>query len=144
VPLVSRSAASLDGSRLRRRRRSGDDALLGLVWTTGATGDGKIAGMLERRAEAYARVEQEFQQERAAALGRIAGTLERLLARLETLRQRAEAVNGPAREAVIAEHAEVRAQALTYRWYLEVQRESVGLRRHDTLDAIYPVPPALR
>jgi hypothetical protein len=100
--------------------------------------------MLERRAEAYARVEQEFQQERAAALGRIAGTLEPLLARLETLRQRAEGVNGPARDAVIAEHAEVRTQALTYRWYLEVQRESVGLRRHDTLDAIYPVPPALR
>ena|SRR5436190_20412682 len=100
--------------------------------------------MLERRAEAYARVEQEFQQERAAALGRIAGTLERLLARLEMLRQRAERVNGPARDAVIAEHAEVRTQALTSRWYLEVQRESVGLRRHDTLDAIYPIPPALR
>ena len=66
--------------------------------------------MLERRAEALGKVEQEFQQERAAALGRIAGTLEPLLARLETLRQRAEAVNGPARDAVIAEHAEVRAR----------------------------------
>jgi len=100
--------------------------------------------MLEQRAEAFGKVEQEIQQERAAALGRIARTLESLLARLEMLRQRAQAESGPAREAAIAEHGEVRRRALTYRWYLEVQRESVGLRRHDLLDEIYPVPPPLR
>ena|SRR5436190_10608248 len=100
--------------------------------------------MLEQRAEALAKVEQEFQQERAAALGRIARTLESLLGRLEMLRARADTVSGAAREAAIAEHAEVRAQATTYRWYLEVQRESVGLRRHETLDEIYPVPSPLR
>jgi hypothetical protein len=100
--------------------------------------------MLERRAEAFGKVEQELQQERAAALGRIARTLESLLVRLETLRLRAEAVPGHERAAVIAEHAEVRARATTYRWYLEVQRESVGLRRHETLDDIYRLPPPLR
>jgi len=100
--------------------------------------------MLERRAEALGKVEQEFQQERAAALGRIARTLESLLVRLETLRQRAEAVAGDERAVLVAEHADVRARATTYRWYLEVQRESVGLRRHDALDEIYPVPPILR
>ena len=100
--------------------------------------------MLEQRAEALGKVERELQQERAAALGRIARTLESLLVRLETLRLRAEAVTGPERAAVIAEHAEVRGRATTYRWYLEVQRESVGLRRHDALDEIYRLPPPLR
>ena len=100
--------------------------------------------MLEQRAEAVGKLEQEIQQERAAALGRIARTLEALLGRLEMIRQRADTVSGPVRETVVAEHAEVRAQATTYRWYLEVQREAVGLRRHDTLDDIYPIPPPLR
>jgi hypothetical protein len=100
--------------------------------------------MLEQRAEAFGKVEQEFQQERAASLGRIARTLESLLVRLETLRERAETAAGPDREALVAEHAEVRARATTYRWYLEVQRESIGLRRHDTLDEVYRLPPALR
>jgi len=89
-------------------------------------------------------VEQELQQERAAALGRIARTLEGLIARLELLRAKASTASGPERSAIAEEHAEVRGRAMTYRWYLEVQRESVGLRRHDTLDELYPVPPPLR
>ena len=100
--------------------------------------------MLEQRAAALGKVEQELQQERAAALGRIARTLESLLARLETLRVQAEMVAAPERAAVVAEHAEVRARAITSRWYLEVQRESIGLRRHEALDGIYPLPPILR
>ena len=100
--------------------------------------------MLEQRGEALGKMEQELRQERAAALGRIARTLESLLVRLETLRQGAEAVTGPDRAAIVAEHAEVRARATTYRWYLEVQREAVGLRRHDRLDDFYRLPPPLR
>jgi hypothetical protein len=34
----------------------------------------------------------------------------------------------------------LRAQALKYRWYLEVQRESIGIRNHAMLDEMYPVP----
>ena len=64
--------------------------------------------MLPQRAEALGKVEQEIQQERAAALGRIARTLESLLARLEMLRHRAQAASGADREAAIAEHGEVR------------------------------------
>jgi len=100
--------------------------------------------MLEQRAAALGKVEQEFQQERAAALGRIARTLESLLVRLETLRQRAERADGNERAALVAEHADVRARAVTSRWYLEVQRESVGLRGHHLIDEMYPLPPALR
>jgi len=99
--------------------------------------------MLEQRAKALGKVEQEIQQERAAALGRIARTLESLLGRLDTLETRAASATGDLRAAVVAEHAEVRARARTYRWYLEVQREAVGLRRHDLLDQLYPVPPPL-
>jgi hypothetical protein len=100
--------------------------------------------VLEQRGEALGKMEQELRQERAAALGRIARTLESLLVRLETLRQGAEAVTGPDRAAIVAEHTEVHARATTYRWYLEVQREAVGLRRHDTLDDFYRLPPPLR
>ena len=99
--------------------------------------------MLAQRAEALGKMEQELQQERAAALGRIARTLESLLVRLETLRQGAEAVTGPDRAAIVAEHAEVRARATTYRWYLEVQREALGLLRHDQLDEFYVIPPPI-
>jgi hypothetical protein len=37
-------------------------------------------------------------------------------------------------------HAELRERARRYRWYLEVQRESVGLTRHEALDELYPIP----
>jgi hypothetical protein len=36
----------------------------------------------------------------------------------------------------------LRREALRYRWYLEVQRESVGLRHHHCLDEFYRIPPA--
>jgi len=30
-----------------------------------------------------------------------------------------------------------------YRWYLEVQREAMGLRHHHRLDEFYRIPPDL-
>jgi hypothetical protein len=30
---------------------------------------------------------------------------------------------------------------MKYRWYLEVQREAIGLRQHQHLDEFYPIPP---
>jgi hypothetical protein len=33
-----------------------------------------------------------------------------------------------------------RVLAVTYRWYLEVQREALGLRQHHRLDEFYPIP----
>ena len=36
---------------------------------------------------------------------------------------------------------DLRARALKYRWYLEVQREALGIRRHEALDEFYKVPP---
>ena len=95
-----------------------------------------------RAAGALSRVQDEITAEKAAALARIAGTLEALLADLRRLEaEAAEAADGGAKAA--ARHRELRDRALRYRWYLEVQREAVGLTRHDALDELYPVPQPL-
>ena len=91
--------------------------------------------------QSFGKVEQEIQQERAAALGRIGGTLQELIERLGRLRERHADADGVEREHIVREYADVRDRARLYRWYLEVQREAVGLRRHECLDAFYPVPP---
>ena len=36
-----------------------------------------------------------------------------------------------------------RAEALRHRWYLEVQREALGIRNHRRLDEFYPMPAPL-
>ena len=95
-------------------------------------------------AERQGRIELELMEERAAALRRISETLESLIEQLQALRGRIGDVHWSSPAPEVTEYREVRRRAVRYRWYLEVQRESVGLRRHDTLDAIYPVPPALR
>jgi hypothetical protein len=98
---------------------------------------------MERTAESLARTENELRAEKAAALARIAGTLEGLLAELQ---RRRDALPGlPADErprAADAYHA-LREQARLYRWYLVVQRESLGLFGHDDVDRHYPLPESL-
>jgi hypothetical protein len=88
-----------------------------------------------------ARLEQELHAERAAALVRIANTLERLIARLHDVRAALADTTAAGDRAVLedAYHA-TRREALLYRWYLEVQRDAVGLTRHAVLDELYPVP----
>jgi hypothetical protein len=70
---------------------------------------------------------RELNEERAAALLRISRKLESLIEQLH-------ATTDP--DAFRA----LRADALRYRWYLEVQREALGLRRHERLDEFYPIP----
>lgn len=48
------------------------------------------------------------------------------------------------RRRLLAESAEARRQAEQWRWYLCVQREAIGLRRHDDVDATFPIPPIIR
>jgi hypothetical protein len=93
--------------------------------------------------ESFGRVERELQQERAAALARIAGRLGELVARLAEVRARWAEVPGEDRPALLASYHRVREEARLYRWYLEVQREALGLRRHDGLDELYPIPDRL-
>jgi hypothetical protein len=96
-------------------------------------------------AAGLAQTERELAAERAAALARIAGTLEDLLLRLDALRVTLEAgaVRPARRDALREEYGRLREQARLYRWYLRVQREAVGFFRHDGLDERYPIPDSL-
>jgi hypothetical protein len=82
-------------------------------------------------------------EDRAAALGRIGGTLQNLLDTLNALRGQLPRLTGEERAAAVARYASLLDRAKTYRWYLEVQREAVGLTRHDLIDELYPLPPAI-
>ena len=90
--------------------------------------------------DSFARVERELQSERAAALARIAGRLAELVARLAEMRARQVSAPGPWPKEQLEAYRAVREEARLYRWYLEVQREALGLRRHDGLDEHYPIP----
>ena len=93
--------------------------------------------------DSFAHVERELLEERAAALSRIAGRLGELVAQLGELRSRFVELPEADRPASVAAFRLLREEAKLYRWYLEVQREAVGLRRHDRLDELYAIPEAL-
>jgi hypothetical protein len=83
---------------------------------------------------------RELHEERAAALQRVSSTLESLIIQLQASRERLRRATGADREREVATWRELRARAVKYRWYLEVQREALGMRRHDVLDEFYQVP----
>ena len=82
----------------------------------------------------------ELNEERFAALIRISSVLETLLAQLHEVRQRIRSSSGPARQRELTAYGELRARARQYRWYLEVQREALGLRQHRILDEFFEMP----
>ena len=102
-------------------------------------------GLMFRRApnEKHKELLRELQEERASALRRISGTLEALIRELHASRDRVHRATGPERERELATWRDLRARAVKYRWYLEVQREALGMRRHDVLDEFYRVPTEL-
>ena len=92
-------------------------------------------------AERQGRIELELMEERAAALRRISQTLESLLEQLQTLRAHIGEVHWSNPSPELAQYRELRRRAVRYRWYLEVQREAIGLRQHQHLDEFYRIPP---
>ena len=84
---------------------------------------------------------KELQEERAAALARISRRLERLLDQLQATREQIARGRGEDRARNIAADRELHREAVKYRWYLEVQREAIGLRQHQRLDEFYRIPP---
>lgn len=86
---------------------------------------------------------RELQEERAAALVRIARTLEAAIEGLRAAGIRFASAEGVERDRERTAYRELRETALRYRWYLEVQREALGLRQHDRLDEFYAIPPSL-
>jgi hypothetical protein len=96
--------------------------------------------------DAHSRLEEEFVRERAAALRRIGGRLEELVVELARRRPHLASLEGEARDQSKRAREtfhRLRAEAVRYRWYLEVQREAVGVRGHRRLDELYPMPEPL-
>jgi len=83
---------------------------------------------------------RQLNEERAAALTRISRTLESIIEQLRAIRVRAGAESTGVSSAEADEYERLRARATQYRWYLEVQREALGLRQHGFLDRFYQVP----
>ena len=91
-------------------------------------------------AERQTRLELELMEERAATLRRIAQTLESLIGELKALQERIGKVHWSSRSPAVARYRELRRRAVKYRWYLEVQREALGLYHHSVLDEFYTIP----
>lgn len=98
-------------------------------------------GLRETTAQ-HEHVLAQLNEERVSALVRISKTLESLLTQLHDMRVRIADLHGEARAREIARYQDVRQNAVRYRWYLEVQREAMGLRQHHRLDEFYKVPPS--
>ena len=88
-------------------------------------------------------IEVEIRKEKASALRRVAEKLESQLLELASLSERVARAKPVERERLIAAHRLLRAEAEKQRWYLVVQREAMGLTRHDDVDRLYPLPPPL-
>ena len=102
-------------------------------------------------------IEAEIQKERAEALGRAGERLEEALSVLQALRPGLEEVGGNPHggsrdleagggargDAKRARYREWHARVLELRHFLIIQREAIGLRRHDDVDRHYPMPPDL-
>jgi hypothetical protein len=97
----------------------------------------------ERRQGVPGNIERELNEERAAALLRISRTLDSLIAQLHASHERIERLRGDDRGREIDAYRELRREAVRYRWYLEVQREALGLRHHHRLDEFYRIPALL-
>jgi hypothetical protein len=99
-------------------------------------------------------IESEIRQEKAEALGRAGERLEQALREVEAFRQEflgsvhaAQASDLDGQEGVrarierkLAEHARLCEQARALRHSLIIQREAVGLWKHEDVDRQYPLP----
>jgi hypothetical protein len=94
-------------------------------------------------AERQGRIELELMEERAAALRRISQTLESLIEELQQLRMQIGDVHWSSQSPDVARYRELRRRAVRYRWYLEVQREALGLHPNHRLDEFYRMPTPL-
>jgi hypothetical protein len=86
----------------------------------------------------------QLNEERISALVRISKTLESLLAQLHDARVRVAGAHGEARAREVAKYQDLHQRASLYRWYLEVQREALGIRHHQSLDEFYKIPSLIK
>jgi hypothetical protein len=94
----------------------------------------------QETARQHEHVLAQLNEERVSALIRISKTLESLLSQLNESRARLADTHGDTRARELGVHRDLHQRATLYRWYLEVQRESLGIRSHHGLDEFYKVP----
>jgi len=94
-------------------------------------------------ARGWTEIEKEIAGEKLATLRRIAEVLESSIREAERIRVGIVDLASVNLDRVAAAHGAARDRAVRYRWYLEVQREALGLFQHGVLDEIYPLPPPL-
>jgi hypothetical protein len=83
-------------------------------------------------------VQRELLEEACGALGRTGRRLDAVRDELDALRASYQSEPLPATRAA---YAEARARFLQLITELEIQREAIGMRRHDQVRAHYPLPP---
>jgi hypothetical protein len=101
--------------------------------------------MARRPIDLMKAVEHEIAGEKAFSLGRVGARLEALLGELGRLGDAAAAATSPeARAPLVAEFNACRALALDAYYALTLQREAMGVKHHEMLAAMYPIPPKLK
>lgn len=86
--------------------------------------------------------EAELNKERAGALGMTARKLEDLLARCRAVSERLDATPpGDLHELLLRDYREARDESEKQRWNLCVQREAMGMFRHEEVERWYPTAP---
>lgn len=84
--------------------------------------------------------EAELNKERAGALGMTARKLEGLLERCRALKEQlGKTTDLSLKELLLRDYREAREESERQRWNLCVQREAIGLRRHEEVDRLYPI-----
>lgn len=96
---------------------------------------------MDRKHQTYQRTEHDLHAERAAALGRAARELEAALGAYAAADAAYAADPSPA---PLAHRRAALAHAGERLWYLVIQREAVGQRRHEELFELLRVPRAVR
>jgi len=87
--------------------------------------------------------EAELREEIAGSFGRVAEKLEREIRAVRRLAGEHAQAAPELRPALAREHTAARARAKLYLWYLQVQREAIGLYDHRRLFETYVIPPAI-
>jgi hypothetical protein len=91
-----------------------------------------------------AAIDEEIAGEKAGSLGRVAAKLEARLAAIADIATRLPTLPPLARAAAREEHERLRQEAKLYLWYLQVQREAMGLYDNAVLFRLYQIPARLR
>ena len=101
--------------------------------------------MARRSIDLVKAVEHEIAEEKAFSLGRTGARLEELLGELARLAEAAaRAANPDERAACVAAFNACQKRAADSYYALTVQREAMGVKHHETLAAMYPIPPKLK